>query len=592
MGDRKRPQDALLRHYDAGLRRFGDTARGALWPNEEDNQRRFDVMLDVIERDGDEPVTLCDLGCGTGNLLARIVQRRLRNVTYIGVDRSPLALAHARAKFPEATFLELDVADPDADLAPMACDYLVANGLFTGKFEMTHDEMMAFLAATVRRLWPLVRRGLAFNAMSTVVQWNRDDLFHLSMDDAARLLHDVAGRNVRIRADYGLYEFTAYARKERPTVAAATQRVPVMRPLLPSTKQLLRYLPRIDKTRVYSNHGPLAQELQQRLGELLAVPPGSFVTAASGTAALAGAILAAAGRPRERRLAALPAYTFAATAVAVEECGYTPYLIDVDPATWALDPQHLRAHPRLSEFGLVVPVAPYGRPVTQDAWRGFRDDTGVPVVIDAAASFDLIAGSNGGAIGELPVALSFHATKSFGCGEGGGVVTTDSGAATQIVRALNFGFEATRESRAPSINGKMSEYHAAVGLAELDGWAEKIAALRHVAATYRREFVAAGIGERCIASPDISATYVLCDCVTASAAQQAQRALAQAGIEYRSWYGDGLQAHAQFSRAPSDELPVTQHLGATLLGLPVAVDLNDETIVRVATALRAGLNAT
>ena len=583
MRGRRRPEDALLHHYEEALRRHGDTPCGALWPNEKDLSTRFDVMLDVIDRNDDEPVTLCDLGCGTGALLAHIRARNLKNVTYVGVDRSGLALSHARAKFPDATFLEIDVGDPDADLAPLACDYLIANGLFTGKFEMTHDEMWSFLASTVRRVWPLVRRGLAFNAMSTVVEWSRDDLFHLSMDDAARLLHDIAGHNVRIRADYGLYEFTAFARKPpAPTTSQTT--LPVMLPLLPPTKDLVRYLSRIDKARVYTNHGPLSREFEERICETLAVPNGSFVAAANGTAALIGTILATVGRGNGR-LAIVPAYTFAATAIAVEACGFTPYFVDVDPQTWMLDPASLRSHGRLKDAALVVPVAPYGRPVSQSEWLGFRRETGVPVVIDAAASFDLVAGSLDRFTGEIPIALSFHATKSFGCGEGGGVVTTDAPLAAEIVRALNLGFQGSRESQAASINGKMSEYHAAVGLAELDGWAKKIQALRRVAATYCRQAERAGIGGRCIVSPGVSSTYALFACGDAAQARAAERKLEDGGVGFRFWYGEGVHRHRHFSMAPRDALPVTEHLGKTLLGLPVAPDLADEAIERIATTL-------
>lgn len=209
----ERPDDVLLRYFDRRLRECGDTAAGAYWPNEVDRRTRFDVMLDVIEAAPGTPQVLCDLGCGTGELLAHIRRRGLGNITYIGADRSALAIAHARAKFPGAAFIEIDVNAPDADLDEIACDYLVANGLFTAKFELSHEQMWSFLTATIERVWPVVRRGLAFNAMSKAVDWERDDLFHLSMEDAACLLHRLAGRRVRMRADYGLYEYTAYARR-------------------------------------------------------------------------------------------------------------------------------------------------------------------------------------------------------------------------------------------------------------------------------------------------------------------------------------------------------------------------------------------
>jgi dTDP-4-amino-4,6-dideoxygalactose transaminase len=97
--------------------------------------------------------------------------------------------------------------------------------------------------------------------------------------------------------------------------------VPVLRPRLPTAERLLPYLRRIDLTRIYSNHGPLGSELAERLASMLQLPEGGIVCAGSGTAALAGAVLATAGRGTPARpLALLPAFTFVATAAAVEHC--------------------------------------------------------------------------------------------------------------------------------------------------------------------------------------------------------------------------------------------------------------------------------
>src|SRR6185369_7733016 len=98
-------------------------------------------------------------------------------------------------------------------------------------------------------------------------------------------------------------------------------------------------------SRTYTNWGPLVEELESRLCRLLQLPPDALVTASSGTAALVGAILASAGRAQPGKpLAAIPAFTFVATAVAVEQCGYQPYLVDVDPDTWLLEATRLQEH--------------------------------------------------------------------------------------------------------------------------------------------------------------------------------------------------------------------------------------------------------
>ena len=209
-GDRK--DDVILQHYDRLLIQHGDTAQGAHWPNEEDRQKRNAVMLGLIP-ENQEHAVLCDLGCGSGELLSYIQNRGLDHLDYVGADRSAMALSFARYKFPEARFIEIDVNDTDAAIDALACDWLVCNGVFTVKWTLSAAEMWDFLSATLHRVWPVVRSGLAFNVMSKAVDWERDDLFHASMDDMAKLLHQLAGRRVVFRADYGLYEYTSYVYK-------------------------------------------------------------------------------------------------------------------------------------------------------------------------------------------------------------------------------------------------------------------------------------------------------------------------------------------------------------------------------------------
>jgi dTDP-4-amino-4,6-dideoxygalactose transaminase len=362
--------------------------------------------------------------------------------------------------------------------------------------------------------------------------------------------------------------------------------VPVLRPLLPLADRILPYLRRIDETRIYSNHGPLSCELERRLAEHLRLPQGGLACAGSGTAALIGAILAAAGRATaERPLAIIPAFTFAATAAAVEQCGYQPHLADVDADSWMLDAEQLQQHRERDRIGIVVPVAPFGRPVPQEPWRRFRLVTGIPVVIDGAASFAGLAEAAEELLGDIPVAISFHATKAFATGEGGGVACHDVELAQRAAQALNFGIRDVRDCRMPSTNGKMSEYHAAVGLAELDGWPEKLAALNSLAERYRRYMKAAGLADRLYTAPDIAPNYVLFRCCNAAEAERASRSLSANHIDFRLWYGRGLQHQAYYTDRPHLELAVTDELAPCLLGLPVAPDLSKVSVVRIASAL-------
>jgi dTDP-4-amino-4,6-dideoxygalactose transaminase len=341
---------------------------------------------------------------------------------------------------------------------------------------------------------------------------------------------------------------------------------------------------------VYTNYGPLATTLGSGLAERLSLPQGGIACASSGTTALVGALLAAAGPAAEERpLALVPAFTFVATAAAAELAGYRSWITDVDPETWMLDPERLLQHPALDRVGVVVPVAPFGRPVPQAPWLEFRRRTGIAVVIDGAASFDRIARDPERYLNDVPVALSFHATKVFATGEGGCVVTTDSDITHRVTRALNFGFYGTRVAESAGLNGKMSEYHAAVGLAELDGWQVKQAALRDVIEAYRHGMERVGLSAFLIAAPEIGLSYVLFRGRSAEEAGQVQTRLDHQGIDTRLWYGLGLHRQTYFADRPRDPLPVTDEIAPCLVGLPLAPDLSEPQIERVTAVLGAAL---
>jgi len=375
-------------------------------------------------------------------------------------------------------------------------------------------------------------------------------------------------------------------------VPATAGRLPVLRPRLPSAECLLPYLQRIDRTRVYSNHGPLLSSFQNRLTNYLQLPAGSMTCTSSGTMAVVGAILAATGRASSKRpFAIIPAFTFVATAVAVQQCGYEPYVTDVDAKSWMLDPHALANHPLLHKVGVVVPVAPFGRPVPQGPWNEFHRRTSIPVVIDGAASFDTIMHAPEEYLGDIPVTLSFHATKSFGTGEGGAVASTSVEFSQRVERCLNFGFYGGRDSCTASTNGKMSEYSAAVGLAELDQWEAKYMALSSVASQYQAAMDSVQLAHFLCVHPTISTCYALLVGRTSEDAERAMRDLDQNDIDCRRWYGAGVQSHAYFSNLSRDRLDVTSTILPRVIGLPVAPDLAETDIHRVVAALRPVLTA-
>jgi dTDP-4-amino-4,6-dideoxygalactose transaminase len=297
---------------------------------------------------------------------------------------------------------------------------------------------------------------------------------------------------------------------------------------------------------------------------------GTIAAGANATLALTISLSAMGARPGKFCL--MPAWTFAASAHAAIAAGLKPYLLDVDPKTWTFSPASvISAVERLGRgrVGAVMPVAPFGAPIDSRGWDAFYEQTRIPVVIDAAAGFDLL-----------------QATKVLGAGEGGFVVSRDASVIAEVQRRANFGFWGAREASVVATNAKMSEYSAAVALASLDAWPETRACWIAVAQAYRHALTAC---------PGVSAMPRFGDFATTTCvvrldpnlvdATRISLQLGDLGIATRRWWGRGLQAETAFARAARDDLPVTEMLGAETIGLPCSVDLGRGDITRICKAL-------
>ncbi|MCB0628211.1 MAG: class I SAM-dependent methyltransferase [Saprospiraceae bacterium] len=198
----------IIAHYENCLDRYGDTHRGVDWPKEEDVDTRYQVMLEVMEKETGRQCSLLDLGCGTSHLYEYMLKQGLSTISYSGLDLSGKFIEVAKKKFPENSYYCLDLLDTNITLPVF--DYVVMNGVFTEKRELAYEEMLLYFKDMIRKVFAHTRVGMAFNVMSKQVDWERDDLFHLPLDTLAGFLTREISRNFVIRNDYGLYEYTTY----------------------------------------------------------------------------------------------------------------------------------------------------------------------------------------------------------------------------------------------------------------------------------------------------------------------------------------------------------------------------------------------
>ncbi|RZS57416.1 dTDP-4-amino-4,6-dideoxygalactose transaminase [Microcella putealis] len=234
----------------------------------------------------------------------------------------------------------------------------------------------------------------------------------------------------------------------------------VGRPNVGDTEAFLELAQGIFDRRILSNNGPLVRELERQIERRLGVD--HCVLMANGTVALEIAIVATGMRGE----VIVPSYTFVATAHAVRWLGLTPVFADIDPETHTLSADAARRRVTRATGG-IIGVHLWGQGADVGGIGALASELNIPVIYDAAHSFDsMISGKKIGAFGNAEV-FSFHATKFFNTFEGGAVTTNDPQLADRLRLMRNFGFDGEDSVIHLGTNAKMTEICAAMGLINL-----------------------------------------------------------------------------------------------------------------------------
>jgi SAM-dependent methyltransferase len=205
----KKHYSSIVKHYESCLRDHGDSHLGVDWPNKNDAELRYAVMLDIMDTEL-EKTTVLDFGCGLSHMYEYILRNRIQGIEYAGLDISSAFIEKVKLKYPENRYFCKDIL---VDNKIPKYDYIIMNGVFTEKRDMSYNEMFTYFKDMLRIIFELAQKGIAFNVMSKHVDWERDDLFHVHHDALTSFLVKEISRKYVIRNDYGLYEYTTYVYK-------------------------------------------------------------------------------------------------------------------------------------------------------------------------------------------------------------------------------------------------------------------------------------------------------------------------------------------------------------------------------------------
>ena len=335
-----------------------------------------------------------------------------------------------------------------------------------------------------------------------------------------------------------------------------------------------------------SSAGSFVSQLERAFADAVGCQFG--VACSSGTAALHLALAAAGVGAGDEVL--IPAFTMIATASAPCYLGAEPRLIDADPLTWNLDPRAL-VDKLTGRTRAVVVVHTYGQPADMEPILAFARRNRLIVVEDAAEAHGArYAGRPVGSLGDV-AAFSLYANKIITSGEGG-MLTTNDPRIADVARELRdhaFSHERHFWHRRLGFNYRMTNLQAAVGLAQVERWAELVERRRENARRYRQALAGIdGLG----LPPEQPGGVVWMFGITVApefgiSRDELRRRLAARGVETRTFFVPlHLQpVHAQ--RFRGQRYPVSEELGRTGLYLPSGPALSDADIGHVAEAIRA-----
>jgi len=199
----------LMTHYAESFREHGCSPQGVDWgPRPADHVLRLDRMLAVMlpgDKAGDRP-SILDVGCGYGALLDRVKERHI-GLEYTGVDVCAEMVDAARERHPSAAWRVVDLAELQDQ---PTFDYVVCNGILTQKLNVGIKDMDHFAQDAIRKMFTLCRRGIAFNVMSTHVNFMTDRLYYRNPIELLSWCMCELSPHARLDHAYPLYEYTIY----------------------------------------------------------------------------------------------------------------------------------------------------------------------------------------------------------------------------------------------------------------------------------------------------------------------------------------------------------------------------------------------
>jgi len=324
---------------------------------------------------------------------------------------------------------------------------------------------------------------------------------------------------------------------------------------------------------ILTHNGPLVQQLERDVASKLNLP--NFVAVSNGTIAIQMAIKAL---DIQGEIITTP-FTWIATVSAIKWEGCSPIFCDIDPATLNIDPSKIEAliTPRTRA---IMPVHVFGTPCDVEAIDAIAKKYNLKVIYDGAHAIgSSFKGKGLLSYGDIS-ATSLHATKLLNTAEGGGCVAEDPELAARLQRLRFFGHDEQKDVVEDGFNGKLTEVHAALGIANLKYYDAVLADRKEKYTQYK---IALAVSERLtfqsVPQGETNYSYFPVIFESESVLLKVNSALAEENIHARRYFYPSVNTYRKV--LDYQPMPVSEDIASRILCLPLYFKLQQTDLERI-----------
>ncbi len=347
----------------------------------------------------------------------------------------------------------------------------------------------------------------------------------------------------------------------------------VTKPFLPPKEDYRKYIDIIWENEWLTNMGPLASDLEMKLKQHLGLKHLLFVT--NGTVALQMAIKAL---DLKGEIITTP-FSFVATTSSIVWEGCTPIFVDIDKNSLNIDARKIEAA-ITEKTTAILATHVYGNPCDVEAIDKIAKKHNLKVIYDAAHAFGVeINGKSIFEYGDIST-CSLHATKLYHSVEGGLVICKDEKLDRKLKYIRNFGISGFDSFAELGINGKNSEFHAAMGLANL-GYLSSISQKRQQLTELYDELLQVFPHSKQVWNIQTNKNYAYYPILLESEEQllKVVALLNENNIQTRRYFYPSLASSLPYLEP--QKFPITDDVAKRVLCLPLYYDLKTEEIEKI-----------